>query len=56
MEIQISEIYSYMALQTLNSDEDQKLLNEEIKEMFLDYKQTAGSNINLNFVTESIYL
>ena len=51
-----AENYSDMALQTLNSDEDQKLLNEEIKEMFLDYKQTAGSNINLNFVTESIYL
>lgn len=48
------ESYADESLPTINPGKKWAELNEEIKEMFNDVKRSA-SNININFLTDSIY-
>lgn len=50
-----NESYADSALPTLNPDNQWDKLNEEIQEMFCDFKNTAINELNIQFVTESIF-
>jgi 4-hydroxy 2-oxovalerate aldolase len=42
-------------LETYDNKEKYKLLNKEIKEMLIDYRDTMAQNIDLKFITPSIF-
>jgi 4-hydroxy 2-oxovalerate aldolase len=52
---QYNESYADASLPTLNPENRWDELNEEIKEMFRDFKETTGDTMNINFITESIF-
>ena len=50
-----NESYADASLPTLNPDGKWDELNEEIKDMFRDVKETTVGKMDIGFVTESIY-
>lgn len=50
-----NESYADAALPTLNPDNDWDELNREIVDMFTDFKASAGREMHIQFVTESIF-
>ena len=48
-----NESYADPALPTVNPDGDWEKLNKEVLEMFVDFKKTVGSTMNIEFVTSS---
>lgn len=50
-----NESYADAALPTLNPDNKWDELNEEIQDMFLNFKLTTETNLNIKFVTESLF-
>lgn len=52
---QYNESYADVSLPTLNENGEWDGLNEEIKDMFQDFKNTANFCKNIQFVTESIF-
>lgn len=50
-----NESYADASLPTLNPDNKWDELNDEIREMFQDFKKTTKNTINVHFVTESIF-
>ena len=50
-----NESYADAALPTLNPDNKWDELNEEIQDMFLNFKLTTETNLNIEFVTESLF-
>lgn len=47
--------YADKALPTINPDNKWDELNEEILEMYLDFKRTSGENMNIQFITDSYF-
>ncbi|MBQ9606727.1 MAG: hypothetical protein IJV16_06080, partial [Lachnospiraceae bacterium] len=50
-----NESYADASLPTLNPDGKWDELNEEITDMYRDFKETEGKNCRVTFVTESIF-
>lgn len=50
-----NETYADSSLPTVNPDGNWDKLNEEILDMFKDFKKTVGSSMSIEFVTESIF-
>lgn len=50
-----NESYADASLPTLNPDNDWEGLNKEIKDIFRDFCLSAGSNMQIQFVTDSIF-
>lgn len=50
-----NESYADSALPTLNQDNRWDELNEEIDDMFQDFKRTTENTMKIKFITESIY-
>lgn len=50
-----NESYADASLPTLNPDNKWDELNDEIRDMFRDFKQTVQNDMNIYFVTESIF-
>jgi 4-hydroxy 2-oxovalerate aldolase len=50
-----NETYADFSLPTVNPDGNWDKLNEEILDMFKDFKKTVGDSMNIEFVTESIF-
>lgn len=50
-----NESYADASLPTLNPDNKWDELNDEIQEMYQDFKNTTKHTINIHFVTESIF-
>ena len=50
-----NESYADPSLPTVNPDEDWDRLNEEIMDMFKDFKKTVGDSMTIEFVTESAF-
>lgn len=50
-----NESYADPSLPTVNPDEDWEKLNEEILDMFKDFKKTVGDSMAIEFVTESAF-
>lgn len=52
---QYNESYADIALPTLNPNNGWDELNDEIQEMFQDFKVSARATMDINFITESIF-
>ncbi len=52
---QYNESYADTALPTLNPDNRWDELNEEIDDMFQDFKSSVRGTMDINFITESIF-
>lgn len=52
---QYNESYADIALPTLNPNNGWDELNDEIQEMFQDFRATARATMDINFITESIF-
>jgi 4-hydroxy 2-oxovalerate aldolase len=52
---QYNESYADASLPTLNPENRWDELNEEIKDMFRDFKETTKDTMNIHFVTDSIF-
>lgn len=50
-----NDSYADSGLPTLNPDDKWDELNEEIKDMYLDFKKTVGEKTIVKFLTESIF-
>lgn len=50
-----NETYADTSLPTVNPDGDWDKLNEEILDMFKDFKKTVGDSMNIEFITESVF-
>lgn len=50
-----NETYADSSLPTVNPEGNWDKLNEEILDMFKDFKKTVGSSMSIEFVTESIF-
>ena len=50
-----NDSYADSGLPTLNPDDKWDELNEEIKDMYLDFKKTVGEKTKVKFLTESIF-
>lgn len=50
-----NESYADISLPTLNPDNCWDELNQEILDMFRDFKKTVGSNMDIKFITDSIF-
>ena len=50
-----NETYADSSLPTVNPEGNWDKLNEEILDMFKDFKKTVGGSMNIEFVTESIF-
>ena len=50
-----NETYADSSLPTVNPEGNWDKLNEEILDMFKDFKKTVGDSMNIEFVTESIF-
>lgn len=50
-----NESYADASLPTLNPDNRWDELNEEIQDMFKDFKETVSTNITIKFITDSIF-
>lgn len=50
-----NESYADQSLPTLNPDNQWDLLNDEIMDMFQDFKASTKTTMNIEFVTESIF-
>ena len=50
-----NESYADLSLPTLNPDGKWDELNEEIKDMFTDYKASVDGKQKINFLTESYF-
>ena len=50
-----NESYADQSLPTLNPDNQWDMLNEEIMDMFQDFKVSTKGTMDIEFVTESIF-
>ena len=50
-----SDSYSDIFLPCLNQSKNWDILNDEIREMFEDYMTTSGNELDVIFITKSIY-
>ena len=51
-----NESYADSALPTINGNVNWEQLNQEIKEIYWNYRQSTSDNINVLFLTESYFI